>query len=259
MKRFIAFASLLPLLCALALPLSAQQMEPDRFPVRSTAPDLGLGSADPLEHSPAKGLQQANAGRRGGGIASIIGAGIVGGWLGYVGAQVTRSDWAKSHNGQFSDQRVAWVTAGAVMGVVGVRVFPGLTGSRTPGRPAAPPPPGRTFISGSELRESTARHALELIQTARPEWLVVRGTQSLRETARGSADGMTGQISYVPGDPTILVYLDGMRLGGVQTLADVPVSALREVAFLDAQGATLRFGGGHGHGAIVLSTRVEAP
>jgi hypothetical protein len=189
-------------------------------------------------------------------IARFLGAAIVGGWVGYVGAQVQTSDWDKSSNSELRNQRATWVAGGAVLGMVGVRLFPGLGGSQ-PLRPRASPPPARLVIGEDEVRSSGTTTVLQLVRAARPEWLVLRGINSWRESAVGSGEDRT--LRVIPGEPTIIVYLDGMRLGGVDTMAGVPSESVTRVEFLDTHTAAVRLGGGHAHGAILLTTAMEAP
>jgi hypothetical protein len=113
----------------------------------------------------------------------------------------------------------------------------GATGAAdgTTERPA--PRASATFISSDEVRASNAANAFELIQTARPGWLRKHGAVSFRM------------------DGDVLVYLDDVRLGGLDALRSQPISGIDSIRFLDAPTASARFGLSHPHGAIQIAPR----
>jgi hypothetical protein len=190
-------------------------------------------------------------------VAHRVGGALIGGWLGYVGAQVVRSDWAKESNGSFRSQRSIWAAVGAVVGVagshaIGQTVAPILVPDRVGKFPRE-----QREITTAELREAGNMSAFEVVQRLRPRWLVPRGTQSVSETPRGW--GVGRRVVIVPGNEQIIVYLDDVRLGGVAAMRDVASDALTAIRFLNAREATYRYGMGHSHGAIVLSAAVPAP
>jgi hypothetical protein len=190
-------------------------------------------------------------------VAHRVGGALVGGWVGYVGAQVVQSDWAKESNGSFRGQRSVWAVAGALAGVVGSHVV---------GKTVAPVMvPDRLDhyareqreITTEELREAGNASAYEVVQRLRPRWLVTRGTNSLSETPRGWGAGR--QVVIVPGNDKIKVYLDDVRLGGVAEMRKIASDGLTSIRFLNPRDATYRYGTGHTHGAILLSAVVPAP
>lgn len=190
-------------------------------------------------------------------VAHRLGGALVGSWVGYVGAQVVQSDWAKESNGGFRGQRSMWVVAGALAGVVGSHVV---------GKTAVPvmvPERLDHFsreqreISTEELREAGNQSAYDVVQRVRPRWLMTRGTHSLSEAPRGW--GVGRQVVVIPGNDKIKVYLDGVRLGGVDAMRRVASDGLTSIQFLTARDATQRYGTGHTHGAILLSAVVPAP
>jgi len=95
-------------------------------------------------------------------------------------------------------------------------------------------------IAVSEMQESNARTVYELIQTRRPQWFVTRGMTTLAQAA---------------GEEDIMVYLDNAHLGFRDSLQRVPLAGVEYVRFFNAREATQRWGGGHLHGAILVSTR----
>ncbi len=94
----------------------------------------------------------------------------------------------------------------------------------------------RNIITRAQLREYAASSAFEVIQRLRPQWLRLREEQSL--------DG--------PND--LAVYVDNARMGGRESLRFITVDAVEYIQYYDAAAATLRWGMGHGYGAILVST-----
>lgn len=113
-------------------------------------------------------------------------------------------------------------------------------------------------ITLEEIRASGATNAYALIESDRPMWMRTRGTQSFREEGKLNIRGKT-EISTVAGKRTIAVYLDNARLGGVDALKGVTLAEITSIAFFGPQAATLRWGSGHSHGVILLSTRPVRP
>ena len=103
-------------------------------------------------------------------------------------------------------------------------------------------PIGNTdIITREEIsRTGSAQNAFQLIQTLRPQWLITRGITNLRQAA---------------GEEDIVIYMDNARLGYRDQLRRVPLGGVRYLEFYDARRATQRWGGGHIHGAIFISTR----
>jgi len=96
------------------------------------------------------------------------------------------------------------------------------------------------LISREEIQDArSARNAYDLVRNIRPQWLVTRGITNLRQAA---------------GEEDIVVYLDNARLGYREALRRVTLAGVEYLEFFDARRATLRWGGGHIHGAILVST-----
>lgn len=113
-------------------------------------------------------------------------------------------------------------------------------------------------VTLEEIRASGASNAYALIESDRPMWLRTRGTQSFREEGKLNIRGKT-QISAVAGKRTIAVYLDNARLGGVDALKGISLAEITSIAYFEPRAATLRWGSGHTHGAILLSTQPVRP
>ncbi len=168
-----------------------------------------------------------------------VGGAIVGGWAGYVGAQVAWSDWRDAPGR--GDQRLRFSIGGAAIGLVAGL----LIGTHTPAAAALVPPAPTTAhpaITAEEIRASTARSLPQLLRERRPQWLRSRGVDVITP----SRDAV-----HAPG---VRVYLNGELLGGLDTLDEVSIDAVTRVEFLEAAAAVLRWGAGNGDGAILLTT-----
>jgi hypothetical protein len=53
----------------------------------------------------------------------------------------------------------------------------------------------------------------------------------------------------------VVVYLDGLPLGGKRALRTIQASGISEIRRLDADEATRQFGVEHGAGAILLTSK----
>ena len=93
-----------------------------------------------------------------------------------------------------------------------------------------------------QIRDSGARDALEAVERLRPLWLRTRSQSS------------------VNAPNTILVYVNTVRLGGLDALRGYPLDAVTKISFLTASEATNRLPGAGSSvvdGAIVISTRQQ--
>jgi hypothetical protein len=92
-------------------------------------------------------------------------------------------------------------------------------------------------ITRAEIMGTTFGSAYEVVQSLRPQWLRSRAAPTL--------------IS--PNE--VVVYVDNIRLGGVQALQSVRASDLETLERIDAPTATQRWGTGHAGGVIAIQTR----
>ena len=58
-----------------------------------------------------------------------------------------------------------------------------------------------------------------------------------------------------PAAGEVVVYLNGMRYGGVRSLTTLSAEAVGDITYMNASDATTRFGTGHSGGAILIRTR----
>ena len=95
----------------------------------------------------------------------------------------------------------------------------------------------RDRITQEELANIDVQNALQAVQRLRPQFLQTRG-------------GASQSITQGPVD--IVVYVDQTKMGGPSTLAQIPISDVKEIQYLSATDATQRYGTGHGAGAIIV-------
>ncbi|MGH7501832.1 MAG: hypothetical protein ACREL7_08760 [Longimicrobiales bacterium] len=93
-------------------------------------------------------------------------------------------------------------------------------------------------IRAEELVTVRVSTAYEIVERLRPAFLRGRGQTSL------SSD------SQFP-----VVYVDGMRQGGLDSLRRVAAQDVGEIRYLTARDATTRYGTGHPAGVIEVVTR----
>jgi hypothetical protein len=91
-------------------------------------------------------------------------------------------------------------------------------------------------ITTAELRGIHAKDAYEVIQFLRPAWLQRRGAYTFGD------------------DGGIAVYLNSMRLQGIDALREIESGAVTSIRYFDAMAAQFRFGLSHNHGAIQVVT-----
>lgn len=254
------------LLLATAGTAAGQRLVSPRFQAAERAPDAFAPSAATPAPTTEDPRDEPRV-REGGGLLSFssvvhaIGGAIVGGWVGYVGAQVVKSDWDKENNGSFSHQRSAWVAGGMVIGLLGSRLI-GRTSAPRPGPlEVTRPRRNRSVLTAAEIADANVDNAFDLILNLRKEWLVTRGTNSWAESPRGQAEGFgaTFQVDIRPGRDRIIVYLDDIRVGGVEDMKEISKDLLTRAEFIDARRATYLYGAGHSHGVIRLSSEMGAP
>ncbi len=96
----------------------------------------------------------------------------------------------------------------------------------------------RNLITRADLEGMDDLNAYEAIRRLKPIWLRYRGQSSLTAAGRES----------------LRVYLNRTAFGNAEALSTLMVRDIREMRFLDARQATLRFGTDHTAGAIVVIT-----
>ena len=115
--------------------------------------------------------------------------------------------------------------------------------STTASKPATKTEPAkrgnRYLITEGEIATSSQDNAFDVIETIRPSMLM---------KSRGLSSDADAAVE-------IMVYLDEVRLGNPENLRNIPRTTVREIRFISASEATMKFGTGHGAGAILVSTK----
>jgi hypothetical protein len=96
--------------------------------------------------------------------------------------------------------------------------------------------PDRSTITQAQLEEQHVDNAYDAVQALRSNWLLERGPDSFMKPTR------------------VIVFLDYVALGTVESLKTIPVRNIVSIRHLDGLEASGRYGMGHGAGAIVVST-----
>lgn len=97
-------------------------------------------------------------------------------------------------------------------------------------------------ITRAEIVETRAHSAFDVVRRLRPQFLRFRGRMD-------TAPGRTG-----PGMTEPVVYIDGVRLGGVASLRSIEAVDVAEIRYMSGADATTRFGTGHVAGVILVRT-----
>jgi hypothetical protein len=92
-------------------------------------------------------------------------------------------------------------------------------------------------ITQEELATIDVQNALQAVQRLRPSFLQNRG-------------GASSSITQGPQD--VVVYVDQTRMGGPNSLAQIPITDVKEIQHLSGTDATQRYGTGHGSGVIIV-------
>lgn len=100
----------------------------------------------------------------------------------------------------------------------------------------------RSVLSREEVLEGRFTSAWDAVDALRRDWLHVRGTNTFTHPSE------------------IQVYLDGIRLGTVGSLRDIPASGVESIKRYNGMDASARWGLDHGQGVIyVTSTAGRQP
>lgn len=104
-------------------------------------------------------------------------------------------------------------------------------------RSGAPNSTRSDLIVLSEVSAGSFTNVFDLVQAMRPNWLRARSPNSFQS----------------PG--FVQVYLDDVRLGGVENLRTLAVQGVQYIRWYDPISASSRWGLNHEQGAIVVSMR----
>jgi hypothetical protein len=103
------------------------------------------------------------------------------------------------------------------------------------------------LITEEEIATGSYQTALDIVQNLRPTML--RGRGATTGVTGADASGYEGSVAGV------VVYLEEVRLGGIESLRSIPAAGVKEIRFISARDATTRWGTGHPSGAIQVITK----
>jgi hypothetical protein len=244
--------------------LSAQRVEPSRGaslvlrPVVSARTDTDAARfgvhMTPVAPAP-RAAEEGRPNAVGNTLRAVLGVGtgaLVGGWLGYFGAQVGRSDWDQVPSGEKNSLRQSYTAAGVGVGaLLGYFMRPKLRARGALPQPMnIPARSGRQLFASTELRRSVATNALEAVELDRAEWIK---PQRDDEAKQGSAP-RTGPVESI----SLVVYVGDERVGGVETLRDIAIPEVAELRYYDQRDARRRWGVEHRYGAIEVVPATSA-
>lgn len=127
-----------------------------------------------------------------------------------------------------------------ILTVAVVVVLAACSGARQDGEPRS----SLNLITAEQIEETRATNAYELVERLRSRWLRTQGRTQLRP-------GATEEFE-------VQVYLDDVRLGGVDRLREIPSGDVAHVRYFPPTEASARYGFDHGAGVIAVSTRPES-
>ncbi|HKJ02793.1 MAG TPA: hypothetical protein VJ997_10070 [Longimicrobiales bacterium] len=225
---------------------------------------VSLPATAAVAQTPQRGIPPASRSAEVGGgpstlarIASGIGGALLGAGLGFFASQIVRGDWQED-GGTYPIDRTLWTVVGASVGLAAGVGFP--VGGRG-GVPSLRLPSGRDHLGTQELDALGLVDAYHAVSALRPEWLIIRGSRSLAAGTdpvsvggSGGATTVTGSTPLISEVGTIQVYVNNVNVGGLEELKSIQASEVQHMYFFDTGAATLRWGGSHPHGAILIVT-----
>ena len=239
----------------LAAPLAVALVPPTSAAAQSSAPGRYAITMAPIAAPAAPAADESGPSTAGKVFRAAVGVGVgaaVGGWLGYFGAQVANSDWARISPSEKTSQRQSFARVGVGVGAVaGYFLRPKVRpASRLPQPFNVPARTGRLLLASAELRRSVATNALEAVELDRPEW-----TKQQREDEAKR----NGQPSVLPVEAiSLVVYVGDEKVGAIETLRDIAIPEVAELRFYDARDARRRWGKDHKYGAIEVVPAASA-
>jgi hypothetical protein len=113
-------------------------------------------------------------------------------------------------------------------------------GSRSNDATRSSSPPSTSVITRAEMEQAQYASLYEVVQALRGRWLQTRGPNTLL------------------GRPVeVQVFLDDLRMGGVDALRSLKTDNVASISFVDPVAAAQRWGGKYAQGTIVVTTRAD--
>ena len=96
----------------------------------------------------------------------------------------------------------------------------------------------RDLLTAADIQQAGSSTIYDVVQRLRPAWLRTRSVGTTRSTPQYA-----------------VVYLDGARIGGLESLRRVNSTDVQTIRYLSGPDATTRYGTGHDGGAILIDTK----
>ncbi len=96
----------------------------------------------------------------------------------------------------------------------------------------------RDVLTAPDIQQAGSSTVYDVVQRLRPAWLRTRSVGTTRSTPQYA-----------------VVYLDGARIGGLESLRRVNSTDVQTIRYLSGPDATTRYGTGHEGGAILMETK----
>ncbi len=100
------------------------------------------------------------------------------------------------------------------------------------------PKGARDTITRQEILDANVQDAYEAVRRLRPQMLTTHGSVSIRS----------------PGADQPIVYVDGVRMGGLDALSSIRAEQVMEIRWISPSDATTRYGTDHTGGVIEVIT-----
>jgi len=117
----------------------------------------------------------------------------------------------------------------------------GLMSSCATATQQGPSRSSRNVLTAEDLQGQSERNLYDLLARIRPNWLRAQGA------------------NLVSGTTPVVVYMNNVRFGGVEVLADLPLDEIEQVRFVDGTDAATRYGLNTDGGVIEVTTRRGRP
>jgi hypothetical protein len=106
---------------------------------------------------------------------------------------------------------------------------------------SGPARPDRNVLSADQIQAQSWSNAYEAVEALRTNWLKPRGADSFNSPS------------------VVIVYLDNVKYGGVETLRSIALHNIQQIRHYDANEAQARWGVGHAAGVIQVTTTLPRP
>jgi hypothetical protein len=153
-------------------------------------------------------------------------------------------------------------------------LFAGILLSACGGRAGREAGSGRSnpaLITREQIEKGRFTNAYDAVEALHNNWLIVRNVTPALNTGNEpppTRQTPLGPVSTQPVEANraapgmnagIQVYVDAVRVGGVEELRRISTQTIQSIRHYTAQEAQVRYGIGHSNGVIALSTSRDAP